>query len=69
MHMAYSRCKEHGRYSCWESSCRTDNAGSVSVDVGDGDLAVGIGGGLTIDSEGDLGMQIAPGVSIDFDGD
>ena len=40
--------------------------GDLSVDVTDGDLAVGIGGGLTIDADGDLGMQIAPGISIEF---
>lgn len=43
-----------------------DNAGQISVDATDGDLAVGIGSGLTIDSDGDLGIQIAPGISIDF---
>ncbi len=40
--------------------------GDVSIDVTDGDLAVGIGGGLTIDADGDLGIQIAPGLSIEF---
>lgn len=43
-----------------------DNLGKPSIDVSDGDLAIGIGGGLTIDSDGDLGLQIAPGISIDL---
>jgi hypothetical protein len=44
----------------------TNNAGQVSIDATDGDVAIGIGGGLTIDSDGDLGIQIAPGISIDI---
>lgn len=63
------RCKEHDRYDCHDSSCVTNNAGTIGIDL-DGDLAIGVGGGLTIDpTDGSLGMQIAPGVSIDFDGD
>lgn len=44
----------------------TKNAGKLSIDATDGDLAVGIGGGLTMDTDGDLGVQIAPGISIEF---
>lgn len=62
-------CKKHDRYSCYELECKNDNAGEVGIDT-DGDLNIGIGGGLTIDpSDGSLGMKIAPGISIDFDGD
>lgn len=43
-----------------------DNAGEVTLDVTDGDVAIGIGSGLTIDTDGDLGIKIAPGVSIDL---
>ena len=42
------------------------NTGQVSIDATDGDLAIGIGGGLTIDADGDLGIQIAPGISMEF---
>ena len=42
------------------------NSGNISVDATDGDLAIGIGGGLTIDTDGDLGIQIAPGLSIEI---
>ena len=49
-----------------ETETPETNAGKVSIDVTDGDLAIGIGSGLTIDSDGDLGIQIAPGLSIDF---
>lgn len=45
----------------------SSNFGGISIDPMDGDLAFGIGGGLTIDSDGDLGIQIAPGISLDFD--
>jgi len=44
----------------------TKNSGKLSVDATDGDVAIGIGGGLTIDSDGDLGIQIAPGISIEI---
>jgi len=43
---------------------KKDNAGQVGVDISSGGLAIGIGGGLTIDSSGDVGLQIAPGISI-----
>lgn len=46
----------------------SDNAGELGLELTDGDLAIGIGGGLTIDSGGDLGLQIAPGISIDLGG-
>lgn len=63
------RCKKHDRLSCWDSECKSDNAGEIGIDT-DGDLNIGIGGGLTIDpTDGSLGMKIAPGISIDFDGD
>ena len=42
----------------------TDNAGQVGVDISSGGLAIGIGGGMTIDSNGDLGLSIAPGISL-----
>jgi hypothetical protein len=39
------------------------------VDLSDGDLTVGLGGGLVEDlSTGDLELQIAPGIDIDLDG-
>lgn len=46
------------------SKPNSDNLGQVSV--GNDGLNIGIGGGLTIDSDGDLGIQVAPGLSIDF---
>lgn len=59
-------CSKHQRYACTETECRTDNAGTLSMDT-DGDLNIGIGNGLTIDpTDGSLGVQIAPGISIDF---
>lgn len=45
-----------------------DNAGEIGIEITDGDLAIGIGGGLTIDTDGDLGLSIAPGISIDLSG-
>ena len=45
-------------------SDNTKNSGKLSIDATDGDLAIGIGGGMTIDSSGELGIQIAPGLSI-----
>lgn len=64
-------CKRHNRYDCWHDECRmarkSDNAGDVSIGVNTGDLNIGIGGGLTIDTAtGDLGVEIAPGLSVDF---
>ena len=47
-------------------SDNTKNNGKLSIDATDGDVAIGIGGGLTIDSSGDLGLQIAPGLSIEL---
>ena len=44
-----------------------NNLGQIGIST-DGDLAFGIGGGLTIDSDGDLGIQVAPGLSIDLGG-
>lgn len=44
----------------------SNKPGQLSVDVTDGKVAVGIGSGLTIDSDGDLGLQIAPGLSIEL---
>ena len=42
-----------------------DNAGAVSIGL-DGDLNVGLGGGLTYDvNDGDVGFQVAPGLAID----
>jgi hypothetical protein len=66
------RCKLHSRYDCWESRCQQartqDNAGSIGIDT-DGDLTVGIGSGLAIDtSDGSLEIQVAPGIYIDTDG-
>lgn len=53
----------YGRYVDDEDT--SDNAGQVSIDTS-GDLSVGIGGGLGIDTaNGDLTVQIAPGISID----
>lgn len=61
-------CERHNRYNCWDSRCRQDNAGDLGIDT-DGDLTIGIGGGLAIDtSDGSLEIQIAPGVYIDTDG-
>ena len=61
-------CKKHNRYNCYSYECQNNNAGRIGMDL-DGDLTIGLGGGLTMDmSDGSIGMQIAPGVSIDFDG-
>lgn len=63
----YGYCSRHNRYSC--ALCRSsDNLGDVSIGS-DGDIAFGIGGGLTIEPDGDLGIQVAPGFSIEFGGD
>lgn len=45
----------------------TGRAGQVSAQLGsdDTDVAVGLGGGLTVDSGGDIGVRVAPGVSVD----
>jgi hypothetical protein len=64
-------CTKHSDPDCWRSECqdekRTDNAGDLSIGANTGDLNIGIGGGLVIDTAtGDLGVQIAPGISIDF---
>lgn len=47
-------------------SKNNSNLGQPSLDVTDGDLAIGIGSGLTIDGDGDLGLQIAPGISLEL---
>jgi hypothetical protein len=46
----------------------TGGAGQVSAQFGgDGvEPAIGIGGGLTVDSSGDVGLRVAPGVSVDL---
>jgi hypothetical protein len=42
--------------------------GDLPVGVNDGDLNIGLGGGLTVDLEtGNLGVEIAPGIAYDFD--
>jgi len=42
------------------------NAGQLGVDLGSGDLTVGIGNGMAIDTRtGDLEIEIAPGLDID----
>lgn len=47
----------------------SDNAGDLGVDF-DGDLTVGLGNGLGIDtSDGSLEIEVFPGVYIDTDGD
>lgn len=61
-------CKRHGRASC--SICRddstvnpSDNAGKIGMDL-DGDLTMGIGGGMGIDlTDGSLTVG-----GIDMDG-
>lgn len=63
-------CQRHGRYNCFDSTCRTQastsNAGQIAID-GSG-IAIGIGGGMTIDpGDGSLGMSIG-GFNLDFDG-
>jgi hypothetical protein len=63
-------CEYHrrNRGRCRQYSNTEDNAGDLSVGVNNGDLNVGLGGGLTVDVEtGDLGFQVAPGISFDFD--
>lgn len=70
-------CTRHGRYDCSASDhcireirnggSTADNAGDISIGANTGDLNIGIGGGLVIDTAtGDLGIEIAPGISIDF---
>jgi hypothetical protein len=65
------RCEEHDRHNCWDQRCRRrarDNAGNLGIDVGDGDLVVGLGGGLGIDTAtGDLELEVAPGVYLDLE--
>jgi hypothetical protein len=46
----------------------SDNVGDVTLNT-EGDISVGIGGGLSIDtSDGSLGVQVG-GITIDFDCD
>lgn len=60
-------CKAHNRFNCWDSECQRDNSGRIGIDT-QGDLTMGLGGGLAIDlSDGSLGMNVG-GVTIDFDG-
>lgn len=74
--MNLGRCTRHRIRNC--PTCRTrryggssyggyndssDNLGDLSV-TSDGDLAVGIGGGLSVDDDG-LNVQVAPGFSFD----
>lgn len=47
----------------------SDNAGEVSLDVGDGGLSVGLGGGVVMGFDGDIGVKIVPGLSLGFGGD
>jgi len=69
----YGRCTEHGRYACHVTKCREekdaygdrDNLGAVTPNT-DGNISIGIGGGMAIDpTDGSLGMQVG-GVTIDF---
>lgn len=61
------RCEKHKRYNCTDPVCSKDNAGEVGVDL-QGDLTVGLGGGLVVDTtDGSIGMKVG-GVTIDFDG-
>lgn len=71
--MTYGKCKRHDRYSCWDYQCKaaedvtTNNFGRIGVDL-QGDLSMGIGGGMAMDlSDGSLGMKIG-GITFDFDG-
>lgn len=44
------------------------NAGDLGFDVTDGDLTIGLGDGLAIDTEtGDLELEIAPGLDVPLD--
>lgn len=64
------KCKKHSRYNCWSYSCSEDTGerggfGEPVIST-DGNLDIGIGGGLTIDpSDGSLGMKIG-GIGVDF---
>ncbi len=42
-------------------------AGQIPTQLGsDGaDVAIGLGGGFTVDGSGDIGVRVAPGVSVD----
>lgn len=64
----YDPCREHGRTYCTDSTCkleeRPDNAGSVSINS-EGNLSIGLGGGLAIDpTDGSIGFQVG-GFTID----
>lgn len=69
-------CQRHYRYRCQEAMCRPRSStsyGSRSSDFGgigintEGNLTMGLGGGLTMDMEdGSLGMSVLPGFSVDF---
>ena len=55
----YDRNSGYGRYPY------NDNAGQIGIDTS-GDLTIGIGGGLGIDTkDGDLTVEVVPGISID----
>lgn len=69
-----TRCKPHDRFNCvvcdpkvsaQRAQRDSGNAGTVGVNT-DGNLALGIGSGLTLDlQDGSLGVQVSPGLSVD----
>jgi len=59
-------CRRHNNYNCYDCS---DNGPGIGIDT-DGDLTVGIGGGLGIDAtDGSLEIEVMPGVYLDTDGE
>lgn len=67
MRQPYERCKKHDRPYCTDLICKNEetNAGQVTMNT-EGHMAMGIGGGLSIDmSDGSLDMNIG-GVTIDM---
>lgn len=66
--MTFNRRRPPYRRPSYSGYDPNDNVGQISVGL-DGDLNIGIGGGLTIDTaDGDLGVQ-AGGIAFDFGSD
>ena len=59
-------CQRHSRYNCTDSYCvAQSNVGQPAIDP-NGGIAIGIGGGLTINpSDGHLGMSVG-GINLEL---
>lgn len=61
-------CGQRVRKTAAYGTNQDSNVGQLGVDVTDGDLTVGLGNGLAIDTQtGELELEIFPGVDIPLD--